>query len=136
MTEQQIQTGNRLIAQFMGAKFRNAPEGHLEEDELIFPEGKSPYDFLNQVRISSLKYHSSWDWIMPVVEKIAAIEITPPPNYTWYRIEMVPNGYVKIEGGSLGKLFTNVSREGSFINAVWRAVVDFIKHHNSLKHNK
>ena len=51
---------NKLIAEFM-----NVHE--------IMHDGYSEYDFddntLDVVHENNLKYHSSWDWLMPVVEK-------------------------------------------------------------------
>ena len=58
MSEQEILDGNKLIAEFMGAKYN------------------SKLDLVNLganhklVGINELQYHSSWDWIMPVVDKI------------------------------------------------------------------
>jgi hypothetical protein len=56
--------GNKLITEFMGAKYDG-------RKYMIFPDGRhivhgDEYD-------SDLKYHSSWDWLMPVVEKIEAL---------------------------------------------------------------
>ena len=76
------------------------------------------------------EYHSSWDWLIPVVEKIKSIDITPPPNYRGYRIEIVVQGYVKIEGFPMPTIFKNVSIEGSLINSVYNAVIAFITWYN------
>lgn len=71
-----------------------------------------------------------WNELMQVVEKIQSIDITPPPNYTGYRIEIVVQGYVKIEGRGMPPIFTNVSMEGSLIAAIGKAAILFIKYHN------
>lgn len=103
--------GNKLIAEFMEA---------------------TDYKFKN---INARDYHSSWDWLMRVVQRIQDIEVTPPPNYTCYRIEIMVQGYVKIEGPfPFPRIFKNVSKCGSLINAVWQAVVEFIKNYN-IKNN-
>lgn len=60
MKEQDIQAGNRLIVEFMEGKII-AQTSLLIQYE--FPDGKL---FNNQ----QLQYHTSWDWLMPVVEKI------------------------------------------------------------------
>lgn len=103
--EKGIIEGNKLIVEFMGLVGYNE-KGHLYE-----------YGY----------YHQRWDYLMEVVEKIQSIEITPPPNYKGYRIEIVVQGYVKIEGSPMPTIFTNVSKEGSLIKAVWQAVVQFIQ---------
>lgn len=54
--------GNKLIAEFMGAKWNGATENIFRFTENLPIEGKNNY--------KTLEYHSSWDWLMPVVEKI------------------------------------------------------------------
>lgn len=59
MTQEQIIEGNKLIADFM-----NYPkEG---EGSAYYYAMKHCYENNN------MKYHTSWDWLMPVVEKIHA----------------------------------------------------------------
>jgi len=56
MTEQEIIEGNKLIAEFMGdyrAKYKVSND----------------YTLANAM-LKTLKYHSSWDWLMPVFKKI------------------------------------------------------------------
>lgn len=60
LTPQEKIEGNKLIAEFMGAT-------PLENDNHWF-KGLDPYP--HPMRETSLEYHTSWDWIMPVVEKI------------------------------------------------------------------
>tara|TARA_R110000824_G_scaffold28206_6_gene95072 strand:- start:1806 stop:2102 length:297 start_codon:yes stop_codon:yes gene_type:complete len=50
---------NKLIAEFMG------------HEPIV--KGDDVYYELNEIRLTSaddLRYHTSWDWLMPVVEKI------------------------------------------------------------------
>lgn len=113
------QEGNRLIAEFMGLKIRWA---------------EYPDPSLNRLEVdkgywTECLYHSSWDWLMPVVEKICYIEISDQ----YVRIEIVPGGYVKIENLKDTPIFTNVAKEGSLIAAIWKAVVKFIQWHNKIK---
>lgn len=121
-----IITSNKLIAEFMVGFIR---EGYNHPYQYV--DFKDENGIFNEtVRTDNLKYHSSFDWLMPVVEKIQSIDITPPPNYKGYRIEIVVQGYVKISGFPMPPIFTNVSIEGSLIKAVWKAVIQFIQWYN------
>ena len=53
---------NKLIAEFMGLSIKEGVCYYTDADDM-FPMGievEEPY----------LPYHTSWDWLMPVVEKI------------------------------------------------------------------
>lgn len=54
------QENNKLIAEFMGV-------------HEIMHDGYSEYDFddntLDVVHQKHLRYHTSWDWLMPVIDK-------------------------------------------------------------------
>lgn len=113
MEQKQIEEGNRLIALFDGYEETIAP--HLIKYKEVI------------VNTNQLQYNKSWDWLMPVVEKI------PAPDYRGYRIEIVVQGYVKIEGYPMPTIFTNVSQEGGLLPAVWKAVIEFIKWNDFLK---
>ena len=95
---------NKLIAEFMG---------------LITEEGKylaPPIDELSTigmglyVSLDEMRYHTSWDWLMPVVEEIDHLE------YESERLD-------KIE----------MAIKTRQINAVHKAVVEFIKWYNENK---
>jgi hypothetical protein len=60
MTQQEITEGNKLIAIFMGGGERDpgSPIWYLKEKDFhLFPK--------------EMMYHSSWDWLVPVISKIA-----------------------------------------------------------------
>ena len=54
MNQQEILENNKLIFDFMGCKH-------------------SVHEAVDTWEMDSLKYHTSWDWLMPVVEKIEAM---------------------------------------------------------------
>lgn len=114
---------NKLIAEFMGLR-----RGDMPDNKYLFPFGKHR----GYCRAEKLKFHASWDWLMPVVEKIVELDITPAPNWSGYMVEIVPRGYVKIEGFPMKTILTNVSIEGGLLNAVYKAVVQFIQYYNTL----
>lgn len=65
--EQTILNGNKLIAEFMGAEFKDNWDN--QGDTYIFkkkPTITSSYYWSPE----ELQYHSSWSWLMPVIEKI------------------------------------------------------------------
>ena len=82
MTSEQIQQNNYKIALFMGAKedywlakdrFEDTNEGALylyydevENQDYVPPNGLEDWC----IPVEELQYHSSFDWLMPVVHKI------------------------------------------------------------------
>lgn len=95
-----ILEGNKLIAEFLG--------WHLDPKR-------------------SLKYHSSWDWLMPVVEKINATRE--------YDVIIFRSGCHINDENDL--IFETTLEEGraseNLIGRVWPAIVRFIKWHNEQK---
>jgi len=67
---------NKIIAAFMGLSYctKHQYEGWYKNAE--FNERICDFD--------GLKYHSSWDWLMPVVEKICRTEIVQDDDFTEY----------------------------------------------------
>ena len=142
MTDEQLQ-GNRIIAEFLNLSegfphetdqfgYHQCVEGYNVPNIINHYKHKDDMDY-HQFKIDQLQYHSSFDWLMPVVEKIQSIPITPAPNYRGYRIEIVVQGYVEITGFPMPRISTNVSIEGSLINAIYSAVIQFITWYNKTK---
>jgi len=109
---------NKLIAEFMGK---------LSEDgyRVTFPISN------NESRINyvgDLKYHTSWDWLMPVVEKIE--------NFGYEFIIAESRCYVKHNTDhSIEELF-HIETIGSKIDTTYKAVVEFIQVQTRDKHKK
>lgn len=117
MKEQEIIEGNKLIAEFMGASFHEDTPMILEK-HVVSPAG-------NAIKCADkLRYNSSWDWLMPVVEKIdslgpykvAIIDLTCGINISVAGAE----DNIYIDEPAMTKLET-----------VNRAVIEFIKWHNN-----
>ncbi len=68
MKEKEIIEGNKLIVSFLDNKVKQI-EGTLNQ---IFLLGTNT-EFVDTFWSETIKYHSSWDWLMPVVEKIEKI---------------------------------------------------------------
>jgi len=97
MTREQITEGNKLIAEFM----------------LLQPNSKKTfwYDKANNKGHNELHYHTSWDWLKPVVNEIF--------TYGFAHSERV-------------KHFTKMSIVVD-IEPCWESCVNFIKWHNENK---
>lgn len=113
---------NKLIAEFMGWDFKEF-KGTLYITSL---EGNVYTD------LDDLNYNSSYDWIMPVVEKIEMMNIggrnpeffimydSRPEFKGWYWNIEVPKQFKK----------DCLEREESKIQVVYQAVVEFILWYN------
>ena len=100
-----MEDSNILIAEFMGYVFVN---GVYE----------SPKD---EFHIDEMLYHTSWDWLMPVVEKIENIAIDEDVFY-----DVLMHGLEC----SIGHV-CNVGQ--TKMEAVYKSVLEFIKQHNKNK---
>lgn len=111
--EKTILEGNKLIAEFM--KF----DSHLGNVNIIACLAIPEYDF------NKLPYHSSWDWLMPVVEKIEQLDglyiSVKIHDSICDIIQHIPNGRTKL-------LFQRSG--GEKIQCTWQAVVEFVKWYN------
>lgn len=127
MTPQQkakeLVEGNKLIAEFMGYEYfndhkLNGIKGVLKK------EGKLSLHANIIDKSFCTKYHSSWDWLMPVVEKIEH-NITP--------VEILDT-QCRIGRTIYNKEEILVSSDESKIESVWQAVVQFIQWYNLNPH--
>ena len=107
--------GNKLIAEFMGWKHH---------------EDKS-YD---EYEMNNLKYHTSWDWLMPVVEKIESIH---SDFHGYFGVYICSNGCT-IQATRLNTsienphyaYFNDVTLDTK-INSTYSAVLQFIQWYNN-----
>lgn len=107
---------NKLIAEFMGYEvlYRPNSNGFIEISDTELCD------------VDDLMYHTSWDWLMPVVEKIESLSI----------VSFEKNLQ---EDGDYQCLFTNgyeiliCHYADTSIEATYKAVVEFIKWYNKSK---
>ena len=136
MAQEETIENNKLIAEFMGGEFANhncQPTAYWEfwKDE---PPSNAPYIFNRH-----LKYHTSWGWLMPVVEKIESL-----PDGKWYI--HIQGNTVSIEDGNETPLWDyHINHEDPImalfpqkpdnkpIESVYQAIVEFIKWYNENK---
>lgn len=116
MTNEEIINGNKLILKFIP---RSGSQG-----------SSSDYgDKIPDVYLRKLKYHSSWDWLMPVVKKIE--------QYQYADEAPVGEDYAP-DFAYMRTFHSNMSRINSCtlfeaetqIEATWMSVVNFIKWYN------
>lgn len=143
MTQEQGIEGNKLIAEFVGFKMwwseggsYDWPEKELEisvpdflEDEDL--EYMYTLDMPFYMYWGELKFNTSWDWLMPVVEKIEELGYTTVIH--GYGKDFTPylETYCAIKEGNYR---WGYGESKSKIEAVWLASVLFIQWYNEQKH--
>lgn len=110
-----IQNNNILIAKFMGAVEFDTYNGktYIFKEEPDF----TLIDEFVSYGSEELEYHSSWDWIIPVID-----EITSKDEYFTYKDETAS---ILAEGG----FYINTK----FITETYNQVVEFVKWFNKNK---
>ena len=123
-----MEENNKLIAEFMGVdsqilstnnvhSWSDAPFYYITEDskEKVM-EGVSKYS----------KYHTSWDWLMPVVEKIECTPIDNDDNSDNFFNVMIEVFECNINGGDICICENGHTKR----EATYNAVLEFIKQYN------
>ena len=123
---------NRMIAEFMGFKPENEvvnfaqPDGYTRAKSVIAYqiEPKRTDGFTNLTHDFMLKYHKSWDWLMPVVEKIERLGFTIEKNF-----QPVDNDWqcLVVKGNDI--LFQEFNEQS--IQAMHYVVSEFIEMYNN-----
>tara|TARA_R110000868_G_scaffold397556_1_gene670279 strand:+ start:80 stop:481 length:402 start_codon:yes stop_codon:yes gene_type:complete len=125
------QENNRLIAEFLGMELGDDKTMYYDDAENLHPP----------TPINELKFHSSWDWLMPVVDKI---EREHKANFrikcTWneFTEHSIHQVIVNIEQGEMSKDKSCIYDSKKIYDyvgdavkckreATYKAVVEFIK---------
>lgn len=107
---------NKLIAEFMGINYEDPNDNSVMIQ--ITPKGNEV------VPINSMKYHTDWNWLMPVVEKIE--------NYERYDIDILQNGtIIKDNQKEIVNNIANISFDKK-IDHTYDALVQFIKNYKTI----
>lgn len=127
MKEISIEEGNKLIAEFMEIKWENTFSGKRYYYQTFH---SSPFSI-------SLHFHESWDWLMPVLIKIET-ELDVVTSIQINRYKDV--GLKEIFGETSvclfeGKHDTIIIDSSTKIEALWKAIVEFLTWYN-LNKNK
>jgi hypothetical protein len=129
MTEQEIINSNKLIAEFMGAKFN---WNNVPDDCWLPRHGVCRFNKIGVGNGKILEYHKSFDWIMPVVEKIESLTFG---NTTQFDVVIDKRGCCITQyfyGGEHQKWQTGLYNSLNKIESVWKCCVDFIKWFNTV----
>lgn len=157
MTREEILEGNKLIAEFIGL-YEEHRYINIESGNFCKRESDSTYLEPTTVRTNgknqyvSLKYHFSWDWLIPVVEKIELLGYTTSFKTQYCRINPIEGLYYEHIVKSLwsGHTYRNLedgvlpSKENNFhvlnigndtnpinkIEMIYLCVINFIKWYN------
>jgi hypothetical protein len=125
MNKEEIIEANKLIAVFMGGKIKIHNISNLE----YFANLSHGMSFIPP----KLKYHESWDWLMPVIEKICKLKIGDGVEYVEYAYPRT-FGMINDEGEFMVHLNGFQLQYGeTLIEATYKAVVDFLTYYRKLK---
>lgn len=111
-----IEQKNRMIAEFMGLE-----PLYSDPKNFIFYRPLNNYIYIN-----CMQYNSSWDWLMPVVEKIEGLGFTIEKNF-----QPADNDWqcLLVKGNDI--LFQEFNEES--IQAMHYVVSEFIEMYNNQK---
>lgn len=114
--KEQIREGNITIAKFCNGELKD-----IDDVDCIYfrkPNG----NLLNTCRVDKLKYHSSWDWLMPIVEKI---------ELTGYMVCIEKNGCTIYK--EYGHPISVTNLWPTKIEATYVAVLSFLEWYEKIK---
>ena len=118
---------NKLIVEFMGGLFNKHSNKYGIGNAEFITIGKlnNVVKAINHYDIVDLKYHSDWNWLMQVVEKIETIE-----NYR-FDVEIRQSVVVIFDKDEQQDILEVDSDTN--IDAVYTACVEFVKWYNEQK---
>ena len=125
MKNNEIINGNKLIAEFMGRKFIPYKDNKSVNRE--FATYSECEDYINENKLKRYlpelgwgmgfgKYDTSWDELMPVVDKIHFLRMK----------DVYRRSNVSVKGDKIFTLYISAQ-----IESVWLAVVNFIEWYNA-----
>lgn len=116
---------NTLIAKFM---VPDQIDNIRDHNRIVF---KKPIDNQSTWFLDELLYHKSWDWLMPVVEKIEDLDPNSRVTHT-YSVDITGNGTTispNIWGGDDRWMIRHNSRNRRLRNT-YDAIIEFINWYN------
>ena len=132
MENKKIIEGNKLIAEFMEVKNFREYELNSKHKCLIISDDDGFIDYVEGINF--LSYNDNWNRIMPVVEKIKKLEFEFNTFSDYTKTEKYRNE-VRISELSVDKYCRILIRNTDMLDAIFNAVVEFIKWYNENKNN-
>ncbi len=115
-----IEQNNRMIAEFMGGKYTYGNTNVPLSVNLIYIPKRGSNMF------AQLEYNSSWDWLMPVVEKIELLGYSVEKNF-----QRIDNDWQTLITKGNDILFQDFAEKS--IDAMYCTLVQFIEWYNEQK---
>ena len=132
MENKKIIEWNKLIAEFMEVKNFREYELNSKHKCLIISDDDGFIDYVEGINF--LSYNDNWNRIMPVVEKIKKLEFEFNTFSDYTKTEKYRNE-VRISELSVDKYCRILIRNTDMLDAIFNAVVEFIKWYNENKNN-
>ena len=128
-----MENDNRLITEFMGNKVFKAFWSNPSEEYFVNDENLPDITNSGSMGLSQLKYHFSWDWLIPVIKKIENIKDNINGRFAVY----IGGNGCTIQSTKLHlsekdriKRYYSQTYADTKIEAVYQEVVKFIKWYN------
>ena len=122
---------NKLIAKFIGMEYNK--NSWYDNNSILLKVLKN-----NGGIAINLKFHESWDWLMPVIEKIQIIVDSPKeylkeyPGLIDFNIDL-SGASCEIFIGNDRLIGITAFEPGTLLNALYECVIEFIKWYNKAK---
>lgn len=130
---------NKLLAEFMKFDF-----SRFSNDGIIEFPNDSFFEFqYNTFTIEELKFHSDWNWLMEVVDKIETTDIN---NMGYIDFHIMPDAVILTDQDNEDNPLILINKSEGFgsieiepvlfeskIQAVYNACIKFVKWHNQQK---
>lgn len=126
-----ILDNNYNIAVFMGSKYSKDRLLDINDNQIFVPlHGVCRYDTIESGKGKILEYHKSWDWLIPVIEKIEKQGCIIQVSFSG-----ITN--CKITVGNFKEPIITVANTESqdSMKAIYTAVIEYIKWYNNEKTN-
>lgn len=134
MKKQEIIKGNRIIAGFM------MKDGKLQTPTMIYTcNKKNPtIDEITEVSdfFDYMEYQSSWDWLMPVIEKVCKTEIGDKRQVIFDLYPSSESAFLQVRQQEnmlsypIVRYYPEEHNDISYIQQAYEAVIEFIKWYN------
>lgn len=123
-----ITENNKLIAEFLDWEFDDLSETFETPFlKLIDPNAFGDEQYSCKLQDFELEFHSDWNWLMSVVEKIENLQ--DENNCAIYNVQIEQSFTEIIDNHTSETIIYNIDAD-SKIEAVYNTVIEFIKWYN------